>query len=543
MRPALSDRRRRADRPGNFMMQITIDGERVMVSTQSTVLEVAKDTGITIPTLCFNPNLKPSTSCMLCIVEDRRTSRLLPACDSMVADGMEISTDSDNVLLARREALELLMKEHRADCLGPCQVSCPVGLDIPRVINMVRRGSIRDAEVAVREFMPIPGALSRICPAPCERGCRRRKRDESVAIKALLRALCDRKVAEQPMPTPDWSRIDDGSVRQQTVAVVGSGPAGLAAAHYLLQAGYDCTVYEKSGRAGGTLRSEFTDATLPDSAVDREIEHLTDRGCRWQFSCNVGVDLSASAALEEHDAMVIASGSDGAFLASDLGIPVPEGTLQVATKTFETTCTGVFAIGSAVRPLRRVITACRQAQTACFAVSQFLSGKPVFGRQPLFNSTVGRLEEGEIETLMQTASSHGRALPVNPELVPEVEQCRLEAKRCLHCECAQRNTCALRSACQTYEVNQRKYRTNAPEAIGRTMMFQGLKYESGKCIRCGACVRIAETAGEKFGPAFIGRGFDVRVDRPFGKASESGTTTVAQELAENCPTAALSWEE
>ena len=113
------------------MPHITIDDQRVEVPAGATILDAAEKLGIEIPTLCFLKGYEPSTSCLVCVVKDRKTGRIIPSCATQVTDGMEIDNDTDEVRDMRRTALELLLSEHVGDCLAPCFFACPAHMDIP----------------------------------------------------------------------------------------------------------------------------------------------------------------------------------------------------------------------------------------------------------------------------------------------------------------------------------------------------------------------------------------------------------------------------
>ena len=105
---------------------ITIDGTSIAVPEEVTLLEAARLAGVTIPTLCHLDSLEPDAACMICVVEDRATGRLVPACSSPAKAYREIATDNEHVRRARKAALELLVSEHLGDCEAPCRRACPV---------------------------------------------------------------------------------------------------------------------------------------------------------------------------------------------------------------------------------------------------------------------------------------------------------------------------------------------------------------------------------------------------------------------------------
>ncbi|NIA15118.1 MAG: hypothetical protein GWP08_13685, partial [Nitrospiraceae bacterium] len=114
-----------------------------------------------------------------------------------------------------------------------------------------------------------------------------------------------------------------------------------------------------------------------------------------------------------------------------------------------------------------------------------------------------------------------------------------EARRCLHCDCLKKISCALRKYAKEYGARQFAYRGAGRPRIEASHRNDDVLYEPGKCIRCGLCVEITERAGEALGLGFVERGFDVRVRVPFGRSLEEGLSVCARACAEACPTGAL----
>ena len=119
------------------LVKVKIDNQKVEVPAGSNLIDAAEQLGIEIPTLCYQTGYEPSTSCQVCTVKDSRTGRLVPACGTKVADGMEIDCETEEVTIVRRTALELLMSEHVGDCLAPCDFACPAHMDIPLMLQQI----------------------------------------------------------------------------------------------------------------------------------------------------------------------------------------------------------------------------------------------------------------------------------------------------------------------------------------------------------------------------------------------------------------------
>ena len=168
-------------------MNLTINNISTSFEKGETILTIARRLGIDIPTLCFYKELEPEASCMVCIVKDAKTGKLLPSCESKAMDGMQIITDDETVIKARKTALELLLSDHVGDCYAPCQNICPAGMDIPQMNRLIAAGKNHEALVKVKETIPFPVTLGYICSAPCEKGCRRKQADQTVGICMLKR--------------------------------------------------------------------------------------------------------------------------------------------------------------------------------------------------------------------------------------------------------------------------------------------------------------------------------------------------------------------
>src|SRR5512140_738821 len=122
-----------------------------------TILEVARENGIrSIPTLCHDDRLEPFASCFLCVVKVQGARTLLPACSTRVAAGMVVETTSPEIRRSRKASLELMLGNHFADCIGPCQLACPAGVDVQGYIALAALGKHRDAIQLIKQTNPLP---------------------------------------------------------------------------------------------------------------------------------------------------------------------------------------------------------------------------------------------------------------------------------------------------------------------------------------------------------------------------------------------------
>ena len=195
---------------------------------------------------------------------------------------------------------------------APCVVACPAGVNVQGYVQLIGQGKYREAVSLIMERLPLPGVLGRVCPHPCETQCRRMDVDEAIAIRDLKRFAAD-QVDFRSLPLPE---IED---RDEKVAVIGSGPAGLTVAYYLRRKGYRITLFEALPVLGGMLRVGIPDYRLPQAMLDREIDFLLRMGIEARPNTRFGTDMTlADLTKEGFSAVFLGIGAHGSF---DLGIP------------------------------------------------------------------------------------------------------------------------------------------------------------------------------------------------------------------------------
>ncbi len=515
------------------MPRLTIDNREVEVDDGMTVLDAAGKLGIEIPTMCFLEGYEPSTSCMVCVVKVEGRDGLVASCGLPAEEGMRVETATPEIVEARKAALELLLSDHVGDCMGPCQVACPAKMDIPLMIRQIAAGQLTDAIVTVKRDIALPAVLGRICPAPCENVCRRREYDEAVSICLLKRYVADVDLqsAQPYMPVCK-------AKRNKSVAIIGAGPAGLSAAYYLLQAGFDCTVFDDHDRPGGMLRYGVSKPKLPEDVLDAEIELVTKLGLKFEGGRRIETETEIEQLRSEFDAVFIAVGRLEKADAEQMGFePGPRG-IAINPRTYQTNIDGVFAGGDAVRRRKMAVRAVADGKEAAASITQYLAGEPVTGLSKAFNTRMGKLLDGEMEKLMTAVSKTARQRPSVRALGFSGEQARKESARCMHCDCRKADVCKLRLYSQEYDAKANRYKSQRRE-FAQQLEHPQVIYEPGKCIKCGLCVQIAAEQKEKLGLTFIGRGFDVRVAVPFNRSIADGLRQAAGKCAAVCPTGAL----
>ena len=200
------------------------------------------------------------------------------------------------------------------DCGIPyCHTGCPVNNQIPDWNDLVYRGEWEEAARNLHSTNNFPEVTGRICPAPCEAACTLNIEDNPVTIKTIECAIADRAF-EQGWVKPEPPSLKTG----KKVAIVGSGPAGMACAQQLARVGHDVHVFEKLAKAGGLLTYGIPDFKMEKHVIARRAAQMEAEGVTFHYNAHVGVNMPAEALLRDYDALVLAGGAEEA---RDLPIP------------------------------------------------------------------------------------------------------------------------------------------------------------------------------------------------------------------------------
>ena len=183
-----------------------------------------------------------------------------------------------------------------------CRATCPAGVNVQGYVALISQGKYDEATALVRQSIPLPGVLGRVCFHPCESECERGKLDQPLTICSLKRFAADhaaKKDKVQPIPKS----------HDEKVAIVGSGPAGLTAAYELVKQGYPVTIFEALPAPGGMLRAGIPAYRLPRDVLDEEIDYIKNLGVEIKTNVRIGQDITVEDLMREHNALFVAPGA------------------------------------------------------------------------------------------------------------------------------------------------------------------------------------------------------------------------------------------
>ena len=285
-------------------IKLIINGKECVGQTGQTILEVAQNNGIFVPTLCHLATVKHYGACGVCVVEASNSPKLMRSCSTMAADGMNINTESARVVQARKIALELLMSDHDGDCKGPCHLGCPAKTDVQAYVKQIALGNDKEAVKIIKDKIPLPASVGRVCPHPCESDCRRQLVEQPLSI-AYLKAFA----ADNDMKSADPFKPEVAPSTGKKVAIVGGGPAGLTAAYQLAVKGHAVTVMDMMPEMGGMLRYGIPEYRLPKAVLAAEVASIAALGVEMKNNVKVGTDVTLDSLRADYDAVLVAVGA------------------------------------------------------------------------------------------------------------------------------------------------------------------------------------------------------------------------------------------
>ena len=286
------------------MFNIKIDGIELQAAPGTTILEAAQSVGIEIPTLCHDKRIEEYGACGICVVEAAGIPKILRACSTKISDGMDINTKSERVVKSRKFALDMLLSNHTGDCKAPCSLACPAGTDCQGYVGLIANGEYEEALKLIKQRIPLPAAIGRVCPHPCQTACRRGLVEDPIQIAYLKSFVADIDLESENAFVPELAELNG-----KTVSIIGGGPAGLTAAYFLRIKGYSVKIYDKMPKMGGMLRYGIPQYRLPKELLDKEIELIEKLGVEMINNKTLGVDFTIESLKAESDAVVVAVGA------------------------------------------------------------------------------------------------------------------------------------------------------------------------------------------------------------------------------------------
>lgn len=195
--------------------------------------------------------------------------------------------DSFLEVINKKAKISALDYEFKTILTAPCMQACPIHLDIPKYIEEIKYGRFETSLDVIRERLPLPGVVGRVCVRPCEFNCRRGLIDEPLQIKHLKRFVAD--FERERSLTPQFSKAEPKDIK---VAIIGAGPAGLTAAFFLAKLGYQVTIFESLPEPGGMAGVGIPDYRLPREILGGEVSNIEKLGVKILYNKNFGIDFS-----------------------------------------------------------------------------------------------------------------------------------------------------------------------------------------------------------------------------------------------------------
>ena len=312
--------------------------------------------------------------------------------------------------------------------IAPCQGACPAHVDIRGYVYYLKQEMLDEAINSLAQCLPFPAITGHICYHPCESKCARKEVDEPVNINLLECYVGDQLLKAQAVRLP--------ITHAAKVAVVGSGPAGLSVAYFLMRKGYEVTVFESSSDIGGMLRREVSKKKLPQDILDMQINHIKNMGIAFETRTTFGKSVNLNDLWDDrYRAVFLATGFESRNV-TPLPNEIPtndKGTVVVDPVTFGADQKGVFAGGGMIMNRAPIVKVIAAAKRAASSIDRYLQGKDLKkdkekGAKPVKNlpkqgvtrktrqeNSAGFTEEMAAKEAQRCMSCGGKAYIAHPE--------------------------------------------------------------------------------------------------------------------------------
>lgn len=347
--------------------------------------------------------------------------------------------------------------------IPPCTATCPLHCNAQGYVALISQGKFKEALALIREKLPFPGILAYVCSHPCERECKRIEEDRPISICDLKRFLIDH------IEEPEFEFILSEE-KDQKVAIVGGGPAGLMAAYDLRKMGYRITLFESQNELGGLLTHGFPSYRLPREVVKRDLSVIDKMGIEIRLNTEVGRGISFENLHKSYDAIFIAVGAAGAgpIAQAFKGLEkTRRWTIQADPISLETDLKGVFGGGDMVTGPGTIVESMAHGRKGAISIDRYLRGEDLKQGRELEGKQISPLR-----SLLPDSKRNERE--VLPHMIKPLkagltlEEAIEEAKRCLNCGgCSDCGECA--KYCQ-------------PKAIGYGMKEERVELHVGAII-------------------------------------------------------------